>query len=288
MIVAERIAQVRSQVREARADGHTVRLVPTMGALHEGHLSLIRTARTDGGYVVVSLFVNPTQFGPGEDLRRYPRPIQEDLAACEAEGVDLVFHPPVDEMYPEEPSTTVHVAGLTEGLCGAHRPGHFDGVCTVVTKLLGIVAPDAAYFGEKDAQQLAVVRRMVADLNLPVRILACPLVRDPDRLATSTRNAYLGKEERARALALSRAVLEAGGRIRAGQRDASAVARRVRKDLEAAPGVEPQYVAVVDPDTLQDLDTIEDQVLVAAAVLVGQTRLIDNVLLRNLAPAGEA
>jgi len=288
MIVVERIAAVRQQVNEARARGQTVRLVPTMGALHEGHLSLVRAARTDGGYVVVSLFVNPTQFGPSEDLDRYPRPIEQDLAACEAEGVDLVFHPPTDEMYPDEPKTTVHVAGLTDRLCGEYRPGHFDGVCTVVTKLLGIVRPDAAYFGEKDAQQLAVIRRMVADLNLPVRIRACSLVRDPDTLATSTRNAYLTKEERRQALALPRAVLEAGGRIRAGERDASAIEQRVRRDLDAAPGIEPQYVAVVDPDTLEPLQTIRGQVLVAAAVRVGETRLIDNVLLRNLEPAGEA
>ncbi len=288
MIVAEHIPEVRSQVDEARLREETVRLVPTMGALHEGHRSLIRAARTDSGFVVVSIFVNPTQFGPGEDLARYPRPIEDDLAACEDEGVDLVFHPPVEEMYPDEPKTTVHVADLTEGLCGAYRPGHFDGVCTVVTKLLGIVRPDAAYFGEKDAQQLAVIRRMAADLNLPVRIRACPLVRDADTLATSSRNRYLSEAERARSLALPRAVLEAGGRIRAGERDARAVERRVREALEAADGVEPQYVAVVDPDTLQPLETVGEQVLVAAAVQVGQTRLIDNVLLRNLDNGGEA
>jgi pantoate--beta-alanine ligase len=287
MIVARHIAEVRSQVDEARAREETIRLVPTMGALHEGHRSLIRAARGDGGFVVVSIFVNPTQFGPNEDLTRYPRPIDADLEACEEEGVDLVFHPPTGEMYPDEPKTTVHVADLTEGLCGAYRPGHFDGVCTVVTKLLGIVRPDAAYFGEKDAQQLAVVRRMVADLNLPVRIRACPLVRDPDTLATSSRNAYLSDEQRTRALALPQAVLEAGGRIRAGERDAAAVGRRVQEALEAAEGVEPQYVAVVDPDTLEPLETIGGQVLVAAAVQVGETRLIDNVLLRNLDDGGE-
>ncbi|MFO8014076.1 MAG: pantoate--beta-alanine ligase [Phycisphaerae bacterium] len=287
MIVAKHIAQVRSQVDEARAREEPIRLVPTMGALHEGHRSLIRAARADGGFVVVSIFVNPTQFGPNEDLTRYPRPIEADLAACEEEGVDLVFHPPTGEMYPEEPKTTVHVADLTEGLCGAYRPGHFDGVCTVATKLLGIVRPDAAYFGEKDAQQLAVLRRMVADLNLPVRIRACPLVRDADTLATSSRNAYLSDEQRARALALPQAVLEAGGRIRAGERDAAAVERRVQEALEAAEGVEPQYVAVVDPDTMEPLETIGEQVLVAAAVQVGRTRLIDNVLLRNLDDGGE-
>jgi len=286
VIVAERVEEVRAAVREARAEGQTVRLVATMGALHAGHLSLVRAARTDGGYVVVSIFVNPTQFGPGEDLRRYPRPIEQDLDACRREGVDVVFHPPLHEMYPDEPKTTIHVADLTDRMCGLYRAGHFDGVCTVVMKLLAIVQPDAAYFGEKDAQQLAVLRRMVADLNLPVRIRACPLVRDPDGLATSSRNAYLGKKEREQALALSRAVLEAGGRVRAGERDASRLHRQVQEALEAADGVAPQYVAVVDPDTLEPLQTIGEQVLVAAAAYVGETRLIDNVLLRDLPPGG--
>ncbi len=286
MRVAERIEAVRAAVREARAGGQTVRLVPTMGALHAGHLSLVRAACTDGGYVVVSIFVNPTQFGPGEDLSRYPRPVDRDLDACEQEAVDLVFQPSAREMYPEVPKTTIHVADLTDRMCGLYRAGHFDGVCTVVTKLLAIVQPDAAYFGEKDAQQLAVIRRMVADLNLPVRIRACPLVRDPDGLATSSRNAYLSDKEREQALALPRAVLEAGGRIRAGRRDASRLHREVQEALEAADGVSPQYVAVVDPDTLEPLETIGEQVLVAAAVYVGETRLIDNVLLRDLPPGG--
>ncbi len=285
MVVVEGIAEVRRHVAEARGAGQTVRFVPTMGALHEGHLSLVRAARRDGGYVVVSIFVNPTQFGPGEDLERYPRPIERDLALCRAEGVDLVFRPPVEEMYPEPPRTTVHVAGLTEGLCGRFRPGHFDGVCTVVTKLFAIVQPDVAYFGEKDAQQLAVIRRMVADLNLPVRIRGCPLVREPDGLAASSRNAYLSAEERRRALALPQALREAEARIRAGQRDAAAIERAVREALEAAEGLQVQYVAVVDPDRLEPLQRIDRQVLVAAAVVVGSTRLIDNVLLRDLPPA---
>jgi len=284
MIVAEHIPEIRAAVRQARAAGQTVRLVPTMGALHAGHLSLIRTARADGGFVVVSIFVNPTQFGPGEDLEAYPRPLARDLEACEAEGVDLVFHPAAEAMYPEPPKTTVHVADLTDGLCGADRPGHFDGVCTVVAKLLGIVQPDVAYFGEKDAQQLAVVRRMTADLNLPVRIRACPLVRDADGLATSSRNAYLSKVERERALALSQALLAAGGRIRAGERDAETLRGEVADALEAADGLEVRYVAVVDPDTLAPLESVGEQVLVAAAVRVGRTRLIDNALLRDLEP----
>jgi len=284
MIVVERIPDVRAAVREARAAGQTIRLVPTMGALHDGHRSLIRAARPNGGFVVVSIFVNPTQFGPAEDLASYPRPIERDLDLCKAEGVDLVFHPTADEMYPAAPKTTVHVADLAAGLCGAHRPGHFDGVCTVVAKLFGIVGPDAAYFGEKDAQQLAILRRMVADLDLPVRIRACPLVRDADGLATSSRNAYLSKVDRGRALALPHALLEAGGRIRNGERRAEHLRRQVTEALGAADGVEVQYVAVVDPDTLAPLETVGDRVLVAAAVRVGTTRLIDNVLLRNLEP----
>ena len=282
MDVAETIPEVRRCVGDARAAGLAIRLVPTMGALHAGHASLIRAARADGGCVVVSLFVNPTQFGPGEDLARYPRPMEADLAVCRREGVDVVFHPPAEEMYPDAPRTTVHVAGLTEGLCGAHRPGHFDGVCTVVAKLLNIVGPDAAYFGEKDAQQLAVVRRMAADLNLPTRIVGCPLVRDADGLAISSRNAYLSGEERRQALALGRAVAEARGRIEAGERDARRVADLVEGRLDAAEGVQPEYVAVVDPDTLAPLDRIGGQVLVAVAAYVGKTRLIDNVILRGL------
>jgi len=282
MDVVETIAGVRRRVARARAEGLAVRLVPTMGALHAGHVSLVRAARADGGCVVVSLFVNPTQFGPGEDLARYPRPVEADLAACRREGVDVVFHPPAAEMYPDEPRTTVHVSGLTEGLCGAHRPGHFDGVCTVVAKLLHIVGPDAAYFGEKDAQQLAVVRRMADDLNVPTRIVACPLVRDADGLATSSRNAYLSGTERRQALAIGQALAEARRRIEAGERDGRAVAGLVEGRLDAAEGVRPEYVAVVDPDTLAPLGRIGPQVLVAVAAHVGETRLIDNVMLRGL------
>jgi pantoate--beta-alanine ligase len=280
--VVERIGDVRRKVRKARGKGLRVGLVPTMGALHEGHASLIRAARAECGYVVVSIFVNPTQFGPGEDLARYPRPIENDLAVCRREGADLVFTPAAAEMYPEGFATTVRVAGLSEKMCGAFRPGHFDGVCTVVAKLLAIVQPDAAYFGEKDAQQLAIVRRMAADLNLPVEIRGCPLVREPDGLALSSRNAYLSPEERQRALALSAALAEARKAIQSGERDAAAVAGMLRRRLQAATGVELQYVAVVDPDTLADLDRIAGQALVAVAAKVGATRLIDNVLLRDL------
>jgi pantoate--beta-alanine ligase len=278
----DRIDQVQREVRKARGKGLRVGLVPTMGALHEGHASLIRAARAECGYVVVSLFVNPTQFGPGEDLMRYPRPIEKDMEVCRREGADLVFAPAAAEMYPEGFATTVRIAGLSEKMCGAFRPGHFDGVCTVVAKLLAIVQPDAAYFGEKDAQQLAIVRRMAADLDLPLEIRGCPLVREPDGLAMSSRNAYLGAEERQRALAISAALADARKAIESGERSAAAVAGRLRRRLQAATGVELQYVAVVDPDTLADLDRIAGQALVAVAAKVGATRLIDNVLLRGL------
>jgi pantoate--beta-alanine ligase len=278
----ERIPEVRERVGEARDRGTRVGLVPTMGALHEGHASLIRTARAENGYVVVSIFVNPAQFGPTEDFTKYPRPVDKDLALCRREGVDVVFTPAPEEMYPAGFATTVQVAGLSEKMCGAFRPGHFDGVCTVVAKLLAIVQPDAAYFGEKDAQQLAIVRRMAADLNLPVEIRGCPLVREPDGLAMSSRNAYLSPADRRRALVLSAALAEARGRIEAGERDAAKIRDLLRQRLNKADGVEVQYAAVVDPDTLADLDRIGTQVLVALAGKVGATRLIDNVLLRGL------
>jgi len=279
--VVGKIQEVREAVREARRRGERVGLVPTMGALHAGHVSLIRAARAENAYVVVSIFVNPTQFGAGEDYESYPRPLEKDVAICRQEGVALAFVPTTEEMYPAGFATTVHVAGLTEKMCGVSRPGHFDGVCTVVAKLLGIVQPDAAYFGEKDAQQLAVVRRMTRDLNLAVEIRACPLVRDADGLATSSRNQYLSTRERASALVLGRALAQARQRIEAGERDAASVADGVRRLVGEEPGVALEYVAVVDSDTLADLERIEDRALVALAARVGRTRLIDNVLLRN-------
>jgi pantoate--beta-alanine ligase len=282
MVVAQRIPDVRREVAAARQRGRRVALVPTMGALHAGHASLLAAARADGGCVVASIFVNPTQFGPGEDFTKYPRPLDRDLAACAREGVDLVFTPTADEMYPSGFATTIRVTGMSEKMCGAFRPGHFDGVCTVVAKLLAIVRPDVAYFGEKDAQQLAIVRRMVADLDLPVEIRGCPLIREPDGLALSSRNAHLSPAERRQALALSAALAEAREALLAGERDGASLGARVRGRLAAAEGVDLQYVAVVDPDTLDDLARIGRQVLVAVAAKVGTTRLIDNVLLRGL------
>jgi pantoate--beta-alanine ligase len=282
MVVAQRIEEVRREVRAARACSQRVGLVPTMGALHEGHASLLRAARADGGLAVASIFVNPTQFGPAEDLSQYPRAIERDLEICRREGVGLVFAPSAAEMYPAGFATTVHVAGMTDKMCGALRPGHFGGVCTVVAKLLNIVLPDVAYFGEKDAQQLAIIRQMVKDLNSPVEIRGCPTVRDPDGLALSSRNVHLSPTERRQALALSASLAEAREAVRAGERDAGRLAEGVRQRLKAAEGVDLQYVAVVDPDTLEDLTQVADTVLVAVAAKVGATRLIDNVLLRGL------
>jgi pantoate--beta-alanine ligase len=284
--VAGTIEEVRAAVRKARAAGHRVGLVPTMGALHAGHVSLIRAARNETGFVMVSIFVNPAQFGPGEDYETYPRPLKEDLEVCRAEGVDLVFAPDASEMYPSGFATTVHVTGMTEKMCGAARPGHFDGVSTVVAKLFGIVEPDAAYFGEKDAQQLAVVRRMVRDLNVPVEIRGCPLVRESDGLTTSSRNAYLSADERQRALVLHRALAGARQRIADGEHDAEQIADEVRRQIVDTGGVNLEYVAVVDPDSLEDLTEIGNQVLVAVAARVGSARLIDNVLLRGLRDRG--
>jgi pantoate--beta-alanine ligase len=278
----DRIEQMRRAVREARGGGQKIGLVPTMGALHEGHAGLIRAARGETGCLVVSIFVNPAQFGAGEDFMRYPRPLEKDMAVCRREGADVVFTPSAAEMYPDGFATRVYVAGLSEKMCGAFRPGHFDGVCTVVAKLFAIVQPDVAYFGEKDAQQLAIVRRMAADLDLPVKVRGCPLVREPDGLAMSSRNAYLSADERRRALALSAALADARLAMAAGEREAAKIAAAVRRRLDATPGLDLQYVAVVDPDTLADLTRIADKVLVAVAAKVGATRLIDNILLRDL------
>ncbi len=278
MDVAETIAGVRQHVAAARRRGQRTGLVPTMGALHEGHLSLIRAAREDCSYVVVSIFVNPTQFAPGEDYRQYPRTPQPDLAACRGAGVDLVFAPSVDEMYDPHELTTVHVGGLTEGLCGGHRPGHFDGVTTVVAKLFSIVQPDVAYFGQKDAQQAVVIKKMVADLKFPIEIIVCPTVRDPDGLAISSRNAYLSPEQRRQALVLYQALQMAQREILAGQSEPDTVIRAMRDRITAAGACTIDYIEITDPDTLKPLDSIRGAALIALAVQIGPARLIDNVL----------
>src|SRR3954464_7065881 len=248
-----------------------------MGFFHEGHRSLMRAARADNDLVVVSLFVNPTQFGPNEDLAGYPRDLDGDTAATAAEGVDVLFLPSVDEMYPAGARTTVHVDGLTERLCGASRPGHFDGVTTVVAKLFSIVGPCRAYFGRKDAQQLAAIRRMTADLDLPVEVVGCPLVRESDGLALSSRNSYLTDDERAAATILSGALYMASEAVVAGVRDAAAVRRLIADTIARAPLVQLDYAEVVDALTLEPIDEIRGDALVALAAHVGKARLIDNV-----------
>jgi pantoate--beta-alanine ligase len=252
-----------------------------MGALHEGHCSLMRAARAACDEVVVSIFVNPTQFGPGEDFERYPRPLEADLTACWEEGVAAAFCPSVTEMYPPGSLTTVTVSRLTEGLCGAHRPGHFNGVTTVVTKLLNIVQPDAAFFGQKDAQQATVIRRMVRDLCMPVEIVVCPTVREPDGLAISSRNAYLSDGERQQALSLSTALRWVEAQVRAGQRDVETLVRGMRGQVEAAGPCTIDYVEIVDAEDLTPKTVVEGRCLVALAVRIGKTRLIDNVVVEG-------
>jgi pantoate--beta-alanine ligase len=272
------IAEVRALCDGARAEGLRVGFVPTMGFFHEGHRSLMRAARADNDLVVVSLFVNPTQFSPTEDLAAYPRDLEGDGAAAAAEGVDVLFTPSVDEVYPAGARTSVHVSGITEVLCGASRPGHFDGVTTVVTKLLSIVGPCRAYFGRKDAQQLAVVTRMADDLNLPVEVVGCPIVREADGVAMSSRNAYLDTPDREAARVLSHALRRAVDAIVAGERDAARVAHIVRETVGTEPRVELEYAEVREAHELTPIAALEGSVLIALAARVGSTRLIDNVL----------
>jgi pantoate--beta-alanine ligase len=273
----ETIAGLRDACDRARASGGTVGLVPTMGFLHEGHRSLMRRARAESSFVVVTIFVNPLQFGPTEDLGRYPRDLDGDVAACIAEEVDVVFAPSVAEMYPRPSATTVHVAGLTDGLCGEHRPGHFDGVTTVVTKLFSIAGPCRAYFGRKDAQQVAVVARMAADLDLPVEVLACPLVRESDGLALSSRNAYLAPTDRAAAPVLFRALRAVSESVIAGERDAQMLTARIREVVATEPTVELEYVEVRDAESIAPVERVDGAVLIALAARLGGSRLIDNV-----------
>ncbi|UGS37434.1 pantoate--beta-alanine ligase [Capillimicrobium parvum] len=281
------VAELRAALAGARRDGRSIGLVPTMGALHEGHLSLVRRARAATDVVVVSLFVNPAQFAPTEDLASYPRDEARDAELAAAAGADLLFAPPVREVYPDGFSTTVHVGGVSEPLEGAERGAtHFDGVATVVTKLLNMAGPDVAFFGQKDAQQAAVIRRVVRDLNLPVRIETCPTVREPDGLAMSSRNAYLGADERLRAVALKRALDAAHAAVRAGERDAGAIAAAARARM-AELDVEPEYLALVDPDTFTPVQQIGDRdVLVAVAARIGRARLIDNHTIHSNGRAG--
>ncbi len=278
MQITEDIPATQTACGAARAGGKTIGFVPTMGALHAGHASLIRAARRETGFVAVSLFVNPTQFGPKEDLSRYPRPYADDVACCEAEGVDLLFHPAPAVMYPPGFRTHVEVEGWQDVLCGGSRPGHFRGVATVVLKLFNIVQPDVAYFGQKDAQQARVLQQMVRDLNVPVRLAVCPIVREPDGLALSSRNRYLDPQQRSRAVVLHQVLEEIRTRIAAGARQAAPLLHLAREQIGSTPGARIDYAAIVDYETLQPLDTLAGSVLVALAVYFGTTRLIDNLL----------
>ncbi|MGZ8764780.1 MAG: pantoate--beta-alanine ligase [Acidimicrobiia bacterium] len=279
MITCSTIAEVRAVCDSARLDGRRVGFVPTMGCFHDGHRSLMRVARAANDLVVVSIFVNPLQFGPTEDLAAYPRDLARDTEVVEAERIDVLFAPTVDEMYPEPTRTVVHVEGLTDGLCGAARPTHFDGVTTVVAKLFSIVGPCRAYFGRKDFQQLAVVRRMTTDLNLPIDVVGCPLVREIDGVAMSSRNAYLSEAERSAATVLSKAVFWASETIVRGERDPEAVVASVHQVLALEPTVEPEYAEVRAAATLTPVEVLDGEVVVALAARVGGARLIDNCAL---------
>lgn len=284
MLIYSQIELIRRQVQDWKKAGLSVGLVPTMGYLHEGHKSLIDAARKENDRVVVSIFVNPMQFGPNEDLASYPRDLEKDAKLCEEAGVDLIFHPQPEEMYEQGFCTYVDMNGLTTELCGKSRPIHFRGVQTVVLKLFHIVTPDRAYFGQKDAQQLAVVKRMVRDLNVGTEIIGCPIVREADGLAKSSRNTYLNAKERQAALVLSRSLQAGKALVESGETDAQAVRRVITQEIEKEPMAKIDYVDVVDFETItpiDTIDTIQGSVLVAIAVWIGKTRLIDNFIIEK-------
>lgn len=274
MKVTTTISETREQIRAWKKEGLTIGLVPTMGYLHEGHASLIKKCREENDRVVVSVFVNPTQFGPNEDLEDYPRDFARDSALCESIGADLIFHPEPEEMY-DDACAYVSIHTLSDTLCGKTRPIHFKGVCTVVSKLFNIVTPDNAYFGQKDAQQLAIIKKMVKDLNFDIRIVGCPIIREEDGLAKSSRNTYLNPEERKAALCLRRAVLRGQEIIEAGC-SSEGIRQEMEKVILAEPLAKIDYISVVDALTMQPVDAVDRDVLVAMAVYIGKTRLIDN------------
>lgn len=278
MQIVKTVEDVRRQVKVWREQGLSVGLVPTMGYLHEGHKSLIDRAVEQNDCVVVSVFVNPIQFGPTEDLATYPRDLERDAAICEEAGADLIFHPQPEEMYYDDFCTYIDMDNLTKGLCGKTRPTHFRGVCTVVGKLFHIVGPDRAYFGQKDAQQLAVIRRMVRDLNFPLQIVGCPIVREEDGLAKSSRNTYLSPEERKAAVILHKGLVKGEEMVRAGERDAGKIKKAICDIIESEPLAKIDYVDIVDFDNIQEKEVLEGSVLAAVAVYIGKTRLIDNFI----------
>jgi pantoate--beta-alanine ligase len=280
MVIADTIQATRSASRAARRSGKRIALIPTMGALHEGHLSLVRIAKEKSAFVAVSIFVNPLQFGPSEDLARYPRTFERDSKLLEDEGVDLIFAPAVAEMYPTAAVTYVNVETLSERLDGRSRPGHFRGVATVVSKLFHIVEPDVAIFGQKDAAQVAIICRMVRDLDMPVEIVVGPIVREPDGLAMSSRNVYLNEQQRRQALALSRALRRIAQEFEEGERQVGKLVSVGCQMIEKEPEVKLDYFSIVDPQSLVPVATISSDALVAVAAYVGTTRLIDNLVLK--------
>lgn len=272
------IAAVRAQVKAWKKEGLSVGFVPTMGYLHEGHASLIKAARANNDRVAVSIFVNPMQFGPTEDLASYPRDLEKDAALCESLGVDLIFHPEPEEMYHEGFSSFVDMSVLTEELCGLSRPVHFRGVCTVVSKLFNIVQPDRAYFGQKDAQQLAIIKHMVDDLNMDIEIIGCPIIREEDGLAKSSRNTYLSAEERQAALILSRSIRLGQELCQQGETSAEVIVEKMKEFIGTEPMARIDYVKAVDGLTMQQIKEVKKPMLVAIAVYIGTTRLIDNFI----------
>ena len=279
MKIVTTVKEVRELVKGWKKEGQSVGFVPTMGYLHEGHGSLISAARKDNDKVVVSIFVNPMQFGPTEDLESYPRDLEKDSAYCESLGADLIFHPEASEMYTDGFSSFVDMSVLTEELCGLSRPVHFLGVCTVVNKLFNIVQPDRAYFGQKDAQQLAVIKHMVEDLNMDVTVIGCPIVREEDGLAKSSRNTYLSPEERKAALVLSKTIFMGQKLVEEGMTDAKKLVALMKENIEKEPLAKIDYVKAVDGLTMQQVDTLKSPGLVAMAVYIGKTRLIDNFMI---------
>lgn len=278
MKIVKTIKEVREIVSQQYKNGRTVGLVPTMGYLHKGHLSLVEEARRNNDFIIMSIFVNPTQFGKNEDFDKYPRDLERDAALAEKAGVDVIFYPEIEEMYPEGYKTYVNVEDITEILCGKSRPGHFRGVTTVVSKLFNIVKPHRAYFGQKDAQQVAVIKKMVKDLNFDIEIVTCPIVREEDGLAMSSRNVYLDEQQRKSALILSKSLFEAQKQILDGEHDKQKVLDSIIKMLHTEECAEIDYVEIVNADTLEDIEEIKGKVLIALAVKIGTTRLIDNIV----------
>lgn len=281
MKIIETIKEIREYILSQKTLGKTIGLVPTMGYLHEGHASLIRKSVSQNNVTVVSVFVNPTQFGPNEDLEKYPRDIERDAKIAEDAGADIIFHPTPDEMYPNGYSSYINVENLTEELCGKSRPTHFRGVTTIVGKLFNITQANRAYFGQKDAQQLAVIKRMVTDLNFNIEIIACPIIREEDGLAKSSRNVYLSTEERIQALVLNRSLLEAEKLFNAGERNTEVLKQTIAGIIATAPLANIDYIEAVDFETIKPVSNVEGEILIALAVRFGSTRLIDNIILKD-------